>query len=152
MRPLLVLDAEVGLLSKHRCLILPEGFYEWQTGTDGRKQPIRFSLADGQPFAFAGLYTTWHDPARDEPVVSCTIITTRANELVAGIHDRMPVTLPSSAEALWLSPEVEKHEALALLEPYPAELMFASPASTLVNSVWNDGPELLDSNVGTIAA
>jgi putative SOS response-associated peptidase YedK len=72
-----------------------------------------------------------------------TIVTTRANELGAPVHDRMPVILPLNLEAAWLSHEVEKQEALALLRPYPAELMLAARASRLVNSARRDGMELL---------
>jgi putative SOS response-associated peptidase YedK len=132
-----------GLLRSRRCLIPADGFYEWRVGAGGKKEPIRFTLADGEPFAFAGLWTSWRDPERDLKIVSCTIITTTANELVAPVHDRMPVILPLKLEATWLSHDVEKKEAISLLRPYPAELMAAAPASRLVNSARHDGPELL---------
>ena len=74
---------------------------------------------------------------------SCTIVTTTPNDLVAPVHDRMPVILPLGAESAWLSPEVDKTEALALLQPYAAELMTALPASTRANSTRNDDPGLL---------
>jgi putative SOS response-associated peptidase YedK len=93
---------------------------EWTSPDRGRHssaEPVRFSLADGEPFAFAGLWTSWRDPERNLEIVSCTIITTTANELVAPVHDRMPVILPLKLEAAWLSHDVEKHEALTLLHP-----------------------------------
>src|SRR5436190_1085813 len=83
----------------------------------------RFVLESGEPFAFAGLWTIWRDPERDEEIVSCTIVTTRPNELVGLVHDRMPVILPREFETAWLSPSVAAADALAVLEPYPAELM-----------------------------
>jgi putative SOS response-associated peptidase YedK len=75
-----------GLLKRHRCLIVADGFYEWRVDADGKKQPVRFALANGEPFAFAGLWSTWHEPARDEDLVSCTIVTTRPNELLAAVR------------------------------------------------------------------
>ena len=78
-----------------------------------------------------------------EIIESCTIITTRPNELVAPVHDRMPVILPSDAEAVWLDPSISRDQALSLLGPYPADLMTAFPASTRVNRVRNDDSGLL---------
>lgn len=130
------------LLGKHRCLVVADGFYEWTVGMDGTKQPIHFRLTDASVFAFAGLWTckTGDD---GEPVESCTIITTRPNELVAPVHDRMPVILHRDLEGVWLDPGISRENALSLLEPYPADAMVGTPASPLVNSVRNDGPSLL---------
>jgi len=132
-----------GLLSRHRCLIPADGFYEWTVGSNGKKQPIHFHLPGCELFAFAGLWTSRTDDSTGELLESCTIITTRPNQLVAPVHDRMPVILPAEAEALWLDPTISKGHALSLLQPYPAELMAAVPASTRVNSVRNDDAELL---------
>jgi len=132
-----------GLLSRHRCLIPADGFYEWTLASDGKKQPIHFHLPGHELFAFAGLWTSWTDEAAGEIIESCTIITTRPNALVAPVHDRMPVILPAAAESVWLDPSVSKEHALSLLEPFPAELMAALPASTRVNSVRNDDSGLL---------
>ncbi len=132
-----------GLLARHRCLVPADGFYEWTVGSDGRKQPIHFHLPDYELFAFAGLWTSRTDEETGEILESCTIVTTRPNELVAPVHDRMPVILPTGAENAWLDPLTSKEHALSLLEPYPAELMVALPASTRVNSVRNDDSGLL---------
>jgi putative SOS response-associated peptidase YedK len=78
-----------------------------------------------------------------EIIESCTIITTTPNELVARVHDRMPVILPTADEAVWLDPAISKEHALSLLQPYPAELMIALPASTRANSTRNDDSGLL---------
>jgi putative SOS response-associated peptidase YedK len=130
------------LLGKYRCLVVADGFYEWTVGPDGKKKPIHFRLTDGGLFAFAGLWTSQTDDAGNL-VESCTIITTRPNELVAPVHDRMPVILPRELERDWLDADVSKEHALSLLEPYPADAMLSAAASPLVNSVRNDDPGLL---------
>jgi putative SOS response-associated peptidase YedK len=84
------------------------------------KQPIHFRLPDYELFAFAGLWTLRADDATGEIIESCTIITTTPNELVAPVHDRMPVILTTDAETVWLDPGVSKEHALSLLQPYPA--------------------------------
>lgn len=94
-------------------------------------------------FAFAGLCTARTDGETGEVIESCTIITTWPNELVAPVHDRMPVILPADAERIWLDPTISKEHALALLGPYPADLMLALPASRRVNSGRDDDPGLL---------
>jgi putative SOS response-associated peptidase YedK len=132
-----------GLLSRHRCLIPADGFYEWTVGSDGKKHPIHFHLPGYDLFAFAGLWTSRTHEETGEILESCTIITTQPNSLVAPVHDRMPVILSSEAETLWLDPTISKEHALSLLEPYPAALMLALPASTRVNSVRNDDAGLL---------
>jgi putative SOS response-associated peptidase YedK len=124
-------------------LIPADGFYEWTLGSDGKKQPIRFHLPSHELFAFTGLWTSRTGEATGEILESCTIITTRPNELVASVHDRMPVILPAEAEDIWLDSTISKEHALSLLEPYPAELMAALPASTRVNSIRNDDSGLL---------
>jgi putative SOS response-associated peptidase YedK len=132
------------LLERRRALIVADGFYEWRTDPDGRKRPVRFTLTDGKPFAFAGLWASWRDHESDSWLDSCSIITTTANDLVASVHDRMPVILPRDREADWLDPALPADEVDALLCPYPVDAMAAAEASTLVNSPKNDGPELLD--------
>jgi putative SOS response-associated peptidase YedK len=131
------------LIRRRRCLILADGFYEWRLASDGRKQPVRFSRLDDDAFAFAGLWTTCADRQTGELIESCTIITTAPNELVAQVHDRMPVILPAELERPWLDSEVEAPEALSFLRPYPAALMKAVAASSLVSSVRNDFRDLL---------
>jgi putative SOS response-associated peptidase YedK len=131
-----------GLPSRHRCLIPADGFYEWTIGPDGKKHPVHFHLPNYETFAFAGLWTARTDP-ESEVVESCTIITTLPNNLVGPVHDRMPVMLPRDAESVWLDPSISKEHALSLLEPYPADLMVALPASTRANSAGNDDSGLL---------
>lgn len=139
---------------KRRCLIPADGFYEWrkEPGPEGakpRKQPMYITRKDGEPLAFAGLWELWKpkDAPEDEAtwVRSCTIITGEPNELVAGIHDRMPVLLAPSAWSTWLDRDNHDLDALGqLLVPAPSELLVAHPVSTRVNSVRNDDRALVE--------
>jgi putative SOS response-associated peptidase YedK len=129
--------------ARQRCLILADGFYEWQrdTSTGSRKgaQPYFFRLASGKPFAFAGLWDTWR-PSPEETVRSCTIITCPANELVGRIHDRMPVMLSGDDLWHWLEPATKTSQLNTLLRPYPPGDMDTYPVSALVNNPANDDP------------
>lgn len=128
---------------RRRCLVVADGFFEWQK-QGAFKTPFFIHLKGDQSFGFAGVYETWNPPL-GEPLVTCTIITTDANELVRPIHDRMPVILPKSAEDFWLDPEVADHSRLLdLLHPYRADDMAAHTVSQLVNSVKNDSPECIE--------
>jgi putative SOS response-associated peptidase YedK len=119
-----------------RCLIVADGFYEWMK-LDGRKQPHFIHLKDDRPFAFAGLWDRWDKGG--EPIESCTIITTDANELMAPIHDRMPVIIPKADYDLWLDPAIKDSRKLQpLLSPFDPDEMDAYPVSTLVNRPSND--------------
>ncbi len=126
-------------LKKRRCLIVADGFYEWKRGGQ-RKTPMYFQLAQGQPFAFAGLWETWTGP--DQALVkSCTIITTRANPVVEPVHDRMPVILPAAAYAEWLSPgELPAERIQAYLQPFSAPMQVFA-VSQAVNNPAHDSPE-----------
>ncbi|MFB2880460.1 SOS response-associated peptidase [Floridanema aerugineum] len=127
---------------KRRCLILADGFYEWKT-QDGEKQPFYFRWENGEPFAFAGLWEHW-EKGEGEPIESCTILTTEANELMRPIHDRMPVILEPKNYEQWLDPEAKKIELLqSFLQPYPSEEMTAYPVSTKVNNPKNDRSECI---------
>ena len=111
---------------KRRCLIVADGFYEWQK-LDRKKMPYKFSLKSGQPFGFAGLYETWMSPEK-EPIHTCTIITTEPNELMQPIHNRMPVIVKKELEDLWIDPDNhDQKELLAILKPYFSEEMIMSP-------------------------
>lgn len=127
---------------KRRCLIPADGFYEWQK-TPGGKLPHRFTLKDGDLFSFAGLWEEWTPPGSTEPLRTCSIITTQANELVAPVHDRMPVILPKEQESTWLASETTPEALSALLVPYPASAMQDTMVSPLVNNARNDNAELI---------
>jgi putative SOS response-associated peptidase YedK len=156
-----------GPFERHRCLIPADGFYEWKQlptntlfGPDpttkpskknaAPKQPYAFTLASGEPFAFAGLWDRWKDPAGGV-LESYSIITTTPNELTAAVHDRMPVILRPQDYDLWLmrrdgpGEPAPALELLALLRPYPAERMTAQEAHMDVGNVRNNHPGLLNS-------
>ena len=130
-------------LRRRRCLVIADGFYEWQR-TGAHRKPMRVVMRSGEPFAFAGLWSVWKDPDGNR-IPSCTIITTTANDLLRPIHDRMPVVLPREMEAFWLDRSVDDPDALrSVLSPYPNDAMEAYEVSTLVNSAANDGPEVIE--------
>ncbi|MFB6105273.1 MAG: SOS response-associated peptidase [Halobacteriaceae archaeon] len=131
-------------VEKRRCLVLADGFYEWQ-GDRGSKRPYRVALADDAPFAFAGLWETWE--GEDETRQTVTILTTDANEVVSPIHDRMPVMLEPDEEAAWLAATDEATRA-AVLDPYPPGEVCAYEVSTMVNNPANDSPAVIDPVAG----
>ncbi|NGQ95608.1 SOS response-associated peptidase [Brevibacillus sp. SYP-B805] len=127
------------LFRRKRCIIPADGFYEWKR-TEKGKQPMRITMKDGSLFAFAGLYDTWMRPD-GEKLSTCTIITTQPNELVADIHDRMPVILRPEDMDIWLDREKFDADMLhSLLVPYNAAKMKAYPVSSIVGSPKNDVP------------
>lgn len=129
-------------LLRRRCLVIADGFYEWQKTPDG-KRTMRIAMDDGRPFAFAGLWETWKSPD-SRLVKSCTIITTSANDRLQSIHSRMPVILTREAEELWLDNGIEDAEtASQVLAPYPLQDLRAYEVSSLVNSPRNNAPELV---------
>lgn len=129
---------------RRRCLVLADGFYEWKKEPGSKtKTPMYLQLESQQPFAFAGLWESWHN-GDGSHILSCTIITTGPNQLVAPIHNRMPVILPPAAYADWLDPAERDPAGLqSLLQPYPAEAMTAHPVSRAVNNPRNDTPECI---------
>ena len=131
-----------GLLPRRRCLVPADGFYEWRR--EGRfRTPMRFTLRDGQPFAFAGLWDRWLQPD-GTPLYSFTIVTTNPNSVLEPVHNRMPVILLPEDEAGWLDPATTDPAALSpLLNPFPAELMEGYCVSRAVNSPVNDSPECI---------
>ncbi len=130
--------------SRRRCIVLADGFYEWQRVSKKKKQPYYFRVAGLQPFAMAGLWETWHNPEEPEPLHSCTIITCAANERVAPIHERSPVILQGDTPWIWLDPHTSRAQLHDLLTPLPADKINLHPVSTLVNSPRHDSPSLID--------
>ena len=129
---------------KRRCLIPTSGFFEWMATGGKKKQPLHIRLIDGRPFALAGLWEHWSGGAGD-PVESCTILTTTANDLMRPFHDRMPVILAREDYGTWLDPETPPERLQALLRPYPAEAMVAVPVGSYVSNPRNEGPQCLAS-------
>ena len=126
-----------------RCLVLADGFYQWKKGKLG-KQPYLFRMANGDTFAFAGLWERWAGSEGDT-VESCTLITTDPNEIMLPIHDRMPVILKPQDYDLWLDPKVRDLRLLKqLLRPYPSEEMVVQPVSPKVNKANYDAPDCVE--------
>ena len=124
---------------KHRCLVLTDGFYEWRKEGDG-KTPYFISLADGSPFAFAGLWENWDSKDSDESLQTTAIITTAANEFMATLHQRMPVVMRPAQAERWLAGDMELlSEAIA-----DAPAFRAWPVDRKVNNARNEGAVLID--------
>jgi len=145
-------------MMRRRCLVPADGFYEWRKlgpttrGPRGGtrqppKQPHYIQMADEQPFAMAGLFEHWQDGHGNE-LESCTILTTAANEMMATLHDRMPVILPAERYDAWLDPAADTPDDVArlapLLAPFPAELMMHRPVSKHVNNPKHDDPRCIE--------
>jgi putative SOS response-associated peptidase YedK len=129
---------------RRRCLILADGFYEWQKIPGEKvKIPTYIQLKGGKPFAMAGLWEEWNSPDGSQ-ILSTTIITTQPNEFMKPIHNRMPVILPESAYEQWLTPkEVTSDTISPLLVPYNPSQMKAYPVSRVVNNPRNDSPDCI---------
>lgn len=131
------------LVQRKRCIIPANGFYEWkQEGK--RKQPMYITVSDQEIISFAGLYDIWVD-AQGKRISTCTIITTKANDLMSTFHERMPVILDQENEKIWLNRRNEQIEPLlSLLQPYPSEKMTAYPVSPEVGNVKNNHSKLIE--------
>jgi putative SOS response-associated peptidase YedK len=146
---------------RRRCLLPADGYYEWIPVSEGgrkRKQPYYIHRADGGALAFAGLYELWRDKSYpdDHPSAwlwSAVIITTRAEDEVGHIHDRMPMVIDSDLWAEWLDPQnTGKADLLGLLAPAASNGLETYPVSMAVNSVRNNGPQLIEREPSTAAA
>lgn len=126
-----------------RCLVPVDGFYEWKKGEGKNKYPMCIRMKDETPFMLGGVYSIWKDnDTREHP--SFSIITTEPNELMAPIHNRMPVIVAPDNFEKWLDPGNNNVDALkALLVPYPADVMKATPVSRYVNNTRNEGEQCL---------
>jgi putative SOS response-associated peptidase YedK len=125
--------------AKRRCLVPIDGFFEWKK-VGKEKRPYMIAMADREPFTLAGLWENWKDPDSGEWVRTFTIVTTDANDLVATLHDRMPVVIAPEDRERWLKgPDPQE-----LLKPYPSGGMTMWPVSPRLNSPKNDSPDLLD--------
>jgi len=124
-----------------RCLIVADGFYEWHGGT-----PHWIRRADGEPFAFAGLWASWRPRGEPslEPLRSCTIVTTAASDAVRHLHDRMPVILRPGDEPTWLAAGSAPETLHAVLDAAREQRLVARPVSRAVNDARHDAPDCLD--------
>jgi putative SOS response-associated peptidase YedK len=129
---------------RRRCLILADGFYEWQTGpkpAKGKapKQPFHIHFPDRRPFAFAGLWETWSKG--ETPLDTCTVITTPANDMMKPLHDRMPVILDPADYARWLAPAPQDPNVhLELLRACPDDWLTRETVPDVINNARYEGP------------
>jgi putative SOS response-associated peptidase YedK len=152
---------------RRRCLIPADGFYEWavkggearfgagpkrpaKPQAKGAKQPFAITLTNGEPLAFAGLWDAWKEPKKspqevDRWLQSFAIVTTEANEVMAPIHERMPVILHPREWEEWLDRDESRPPPVHLLRPYEPEAMKAEQCNPAVGNVRNNGPEMLNS-------
>ncbi len=129
-------------LQRFRCLIVADGFYEWQATPAGPKQPFHVTRRDGAPFAFAGLWSIWR--REDETKLrTCTILTRAANPAISALHDRMPVILAPDAERAWLDIGACADASDEILAGLPAHETALTPVGWAVNDARYDGPECL---------
>ncbi len=129
--------------AKRRCLVLADGFYEWQAKGKGPKQPFWFHRADGGLITFAGLWEQWISPD-GEPIETCTIITTASNAALRPVHERMPAIIPPADRPVWLDCTNPVSAVVPLLVPAPDDLLVATPVSAAVNAPASDGPALIE--------
>jgi putative SOS response-associated peptidase YedK len=130
---------------RYRCLIVADGFYEWQppqVGGPPGKQPFHITRADAEPFAFAGLWSIWYGD-EDTQLRTCTILTTAANDAIAPLHDRMPIILARDAEDAWLNASTPRPELDDILRGLPSSQTALQPVGPAVNDARYDGPECL---------
>src|SRR5262245_34692071 len=124
---------------KRRCLVLADGWFEWQQqGAGQKKQPWYFRRADGKPFAFAGLWDCWYGGNDGAALETCAILTTSPNALMRPVHDRMPVLLDRADFGPWLDPKAAPDELRQLLRPCEAATLVAYPVGTVVNNPRHD--------------
>jgi putative SOS response-associated peptidase YedK len=127
---------------RYRCLVIADGFYEWQPVPSGPKQAFHITRQDREPFAFAGLWSIW-GPPNGPRLRTCTILTTKANPAIARLHDRMPVILAPGQEAEWLDAATPLLVLRELLSGLTAEETGLRPVGPAVNDARYDGPECL---------
>jgi putative SOS response-associated peptidase YedK len=124
-----------------RCLIVADGYYEWKRLSKTEKIPHLMRVGDGGPFAIGGLWARWIDPETEEEVISCSIVTTAANDGLAEVHDRMPVIIEPADFDTWLAKDTPKEQLKELIRSYPFDRMSVEQVSTYVNNARHQGPE-----------
>ena len=140
---------------RRRCIVPADAFYEWRRSPPldhglarskpgARPQPFAIRRVDGEPMALAGLWAVWREPVTAGRLFSCTIVTTTANDLLAPLHSRMPVILEAADWDAWLDEGAEVAQLRSLLRPSPDSAIEVYPVGQAVNSVRNNGANLLD--------
>ncbi len=131
-------------LRRRRCILPASGYFEWQATADG-KQPWYISAINGAPLAMAGLFEAWRPDDSAEWLLTCCVITTTPNALMAPIHDRMPVLLAAADWAAWLDRGVQEPSAVVpLLRPCPPDWLQAWPVSRAVSKGTAEGAALIE--------
>jgi putative SOS response-associated peptidase YedK len=135
--------------ARRRCIVPADAFYEWRrhrdpaTGRVIRSEPFAIRLRSDEPMAFAGIWAIWRDPASAQRLYSLAVVTGQPNELVATVHDRMPIILHPDDWDAWLDEDARPRELRPLLRPFPADGLRMYPVSPAVNNVRSQGAELL---------
>jgi putative SOS response-associated peptidase YedK len=128
---------------RRRALLPVDNFFEWRPAQGANpKQPFAVGMKSGEPFAIAAIWENWQHPMSGEWIRTFAVLTTTANELMAEIHDRMPVIIPPESYDRWLG--TLDPDPRGLLASYPAALMVAWPISTRINKVLNDSADILE--------
>jgi putative SOS response-associated peptidase YedK len=128
-----------------RCLIPADVFYEWQVVPgQRRKQPFAVRMKDGETFALGGIWDYWKASELSEGIVSCAILTTEPNTLLAPIHDRMPVIIPPDRYRAWLDPKTPAPAVRDLCQSFASDVMAAWPISLRINDPEEDGEEVIE--------
>lgn len=131
-------------MQKRRCLIPADVFYEWQdVPGQKRRKPHAVAIRDGEIFALGGLWEAWREKDGGAWLITCAILTTEPNELLAPIHDRMPVIVQADDYARWLAPATSEPEVKRMVESFPSELMRAWEVGLLVNDPKVDDARVL---------
>lgn len=131
-------------MQKRRCLIPADVFFEWQdVPGQKRRRPYAVALNDAEPFALGGLWEAWREKEGAEWLITCAILTTEPNELLAPIHDRMPVIVKPEDYARWIAPATTASDVRRLVESFPAQEMRAWEVSLLVNDPKTDDPRVI---------
>ncbi|QHT66615.1 SOS response-associated peptidase [Rhodocytophaga rosea] len=131
------------ITQNQRCLIPADGFYIWYKISRRSQVPYRVVLKWNMPFAFAGIWELYADTESQPSLRACSLFTTEANELLKKLQSTMPVILPLELENEWLNPEVSLHEAMQMLQTFPADKMNCFPVSAQINNPAFNSPELL---------
>jgi len=130
-------------VTKRRCLVPADGFYEWKKTSEG-KQPYRIQTTDQEIFSMAGIWERWKNPQDGQLIFSFSVITQGPNELMEDIHNRMPAILRAEQETLWLADDLSPKDLVEMIEPYPSEHMKAYPVSMRVGNVRNNDAGLIE--------
>ena len=133
-----------GAMKYRRCIVPVSGFYEWKKINSKTRQPHHITVDGADVFGLAGLWEMWQDADGNE-LETMAVLTCAPNEMMADLHDRMPVILAPSDYNAWLDPDQQDAtRATRLLKPYPADNMVAWPVSTYVNKAGNEGDKCIE--------